>query len=160
MKTTIQILQTIYFAIFLFSVALITLMHIIPDPALAVFRIPKDIREIGPSLGLSWPMSLHVYQVFLILFLIILLLNGIGLWRLNVARWRSICSISSFLGLFLIWSIFLFFMLPFILHANLNPKNLETSLIYSMLAFVLFIVDLLTFAVVQKAKTDLKLTKK
>jgi len=126
-------------------------MHLIPAPALAVFRIPTNLREVGPSLGLSWPMSLHVYQIFLLLFLTILLLNGIGLRRLHIPKWRSICLGSSFLGLLLTWSIFLFFMLPFILKSNFDLRNLQTSLIYAFLALAFFIVDLLTFFIAQKA---------
>lgn len=148
----IKILQIIYVFIFILSISLITTMHVIPQPTLAVFRIPTNLREIGPQLGLVWPTSLEVYHVFLLLFFIVLLLNGIGLYRLYIPKWISICRISSFFGLFLAWSIFIFFMLPLILNINLDTKNLQTSLIYSLLSFGFLIVNLLTFAVFQEKR--------
>ena len=145
-----KILQVLYVFIFIFAIGLITATHTIPQPALAVFRMPAYLRGVGPSLGLSWPLSLHIYHVFLLLFFTVMLLNGIGLRRLNSPKWCSICRVSSFLGLFLMWSVFLFFMLPLILNNNFDPINLRTSFIYSLLAFAVFIVNLLTFVAVQK----------
>ena len=150
MRNITKILQIIYLAIFVSSIAFITVMHITPSPTLAVFRIPTELREVGPSLGLSWPTSLNVYHIFLLLFFTVVLLNGIGLHRLRIQKWRSILTISSFLGLLLMWSVFLFFMLPLILDENFDSINLKTSFIYSLLAFAFFIVNLLTFVVAQK----------
>lgn len=148
----IKILQFIYLGIFIFSIALIIVIHLVPAPALAVFRIPTNLREVGPALGLVWPTSLEVYHVFLLLFFTVLILNGIGLYRLHIPKWRSICKISSFFGLLLVWSIFMFFMLPLILESNLDAKNLKTSLIYSSFSFALLILNLLTFALVDKKR--------
>lgn len=148
----IKTLQIIYVFIFILSISLITTMHAMPQPVLAVFRIPTNLREVGPQLGLVWPTSLEVYHVFLLLFFTVLVLNGIGLYRLYIPKWISICRISSFFGLFLAWSIFLFFLLPLILEINLDTKNLQTSIIYSLLSFGFFIVNLLTFAVVQEKR--------
>lgn len=145
-----KILQVIYVFVFIFSISLITTMHIIPSPALAVFRIPQNLREIGPSLGLVWPTSLHVYHIFLFLFFTVVFLNGLGLRNLRIAKWRSILRISSFFGLLMMWSVSLFFMLPLILNNNFDPINLKTSFIYSLFSFAFFIVNLLTFTVVQK----------
>lgn len=148
----IKTLQIIYVFIFVLSISLITAMHSMPQPALAVFRIPTNLREVGPQLGLAWPTSLEVYHVFLLLFFIVLLLNGTGLYRLYIPKWISICRISSFFGLFLAWSTFLFFLLPLILKINLDSKNLQTSIIYSLLSFGFFIVNLLTFATVEEKR--------
>jgi len=146
----VKALRAIYVVIFVFSITMIVIMHTVPAPALAVFRIPTNLREVGPHLGLVWPTSLDVYHVFLLLFFMVLVLNGIGLYRLRIPKWRSVCKISSFFGLFLAWSIFMFFMLPLILNINLDTKNLQTSLIYSLFSFGIFVVDLLTFAVVEE----------
>lgn len=145
-----KILQGLYVFIFICAISIITATHTIPQPALAVFRMPGYLRGIGPSLGLSYPLSLHIYHVFLLLFFTVILLNGIGLRRLHVPKWRSICRVSSFLGLLLMWSVFLFFMLPLILNNNFDPINLRTSFIYSLLAFGVFIVNLSTFVAVYK----------
>lgn len=145
-----RILQALYVFIFIFSIGLIYAMHVVPPPALALFRVPTNLREVGPSIGLSWPTSLEVYHIFLILFFVVVILNGIGLHRLKVARWRSICKISSFLGLFLMWSVIMFFLYPLLVTANISVVHLKTSLIYSIFAFMFFNVSLLTFAVAQK----------
>lgn len=146
----IKILQAVYVFIFIFVIGLIVVMHTVPAPALALFRVPTNLREVGPSLGFSWPTSLDVYHIFLILFFAIIILNGIGLNRLNISKWRSVCKISSFLGLFLMWSVLLFFMLPLLIADNLSVIHLKTSLFYSLFAFVFFNVNLLTFAAAQK----------
>lgn len=151
-KAMVKILQVLYIIVFIFSIVLIIATHTVPAPALAVFRIPTNLREVGPQLGLVWPTSLDVYHVFLVLFFTVLLLNGIGLYRLYIPKWISICRISSFFGLFLAWSIFIFFMLPLILNINLDTKNLQTSLIYSLLSFGFLIVNLLTFAVAKEKR--------
>lgn len=145
-----KILQGIYVFIFIFAIGLIIALHVIPAPALALFRVPTNLREIGPYLGLTWPTSLEVYHIFLILFFIVIILNGIGLHRLKIARWRSICKISSFLGLFLVWSVLMFFMFPLLVTADISAIHLKTSLIYTFFAFVFFIINLLTFFAAEK----------
>lgn len=151
-KTMVKILQALYIIVFIFPISLITTMHIVPAPALAVLRMPTGLREIGQSLGLSWPTSLDVYHVFLILFFTVILLNGIAVYRLHIPMWRSICTVSSFLGMLLAWSIFLFFIFPFTLEGNFSAKNLQTFFVYSILAIVFFVIDLLTFTVAQEKR--------
>ena len=145
-----KVLQVIYLVIFLTSAGLMVVMHIIPDPALAVFRIPKELREVCPSLALGWPKSLEVYHVFLLSFFAVIILNGIGLYRIHIPKWRSICKTSSFFGLVLIGLIFIFFELPFGLRNNCDSNHLQTAFIYSSFLFGFFIIDLLTFFVAQK----------
>lgn len=145
-----KILLAIYIFIFIFTVGLIVATHTMPSPALAVFRIPQNLREVGPYLGLSWPTSLRIYHVFLFFFFTVVLLNAIGLYKINNPKWQSVCRISSFFGLLLTWSVSLFFILPLTLDSNFQATNLKTSFIYSLIAFALFIVNLLTFVVVQK----------
>jgi len=149
-----KILQALYVFIFIFAIGLIYVMHSVPAPALALLRVPTNLREVGPSLGLTWPTSLEVYHVFLMLFFTVIILNGIGLHRLKIAKWRSICKISSFLGLFLMWSVLMFFMFPLLVTADLNAIHLKTSLIYTFFAFVFFIINLLTFFAAEKAYTS------
>jgi len=145
-----KILLAIYVFVFIFAAGLIITMHATPSPVLAVLRIPQNLREVGPQLGMSWPTSLRIYQFFLVFFFTVVLLNGIGLSKINNQRWRSICKISSFFGLLLMWSVSLFFILPLTLDGNFYVTNLKTSLVYSLIAFALFIVNLLTFTVVQE----------
>jgi len=145
-----KILQGIYVFIFIFAIGLIIALHVVPAPALALFRVPTNLREVGPSLGLTWPTSLEVYHIFLILFFTIIILNGIGLHRLKIAKWRSICKISSFLGLFLMWSVIMFFTFPLLINADLSTIHLKTSLIYTFFAFTFFIINLFTYFAAEK----------
>lgn len=146
----IKTLQVLYVFIFIFSIGLIYAMHVVPPPALALFRVPTNLREVGPSIGLSWPTSLEVYHVFLLLFFTIIILNGIGLHRLKIAKWSSICKISSFLGLFLMWSVIVFFIFPLFANANLNTIHLKTSFVYVFFAFTFFVINLFTYFVAEK----------
>lgn len=148
----IKVLQALYIIVFIFSISLITVIHLIPAPAFAVFRIPTQLREIGPILGLTWPTSLEVYHAFLLMFFTIIILNGIGLYRISKPKWQSICRVSSFLGLFLAWSVFLFFLVPLFLNGDFGRINLQTSFIYSMFAFGFFIVNLLTFTIAEEKR--------
>ncbi|EKD96295.1 MAG: hypothetical protein ACD_24C00105G0003 [uncultured bacterium] len=149
-KKFIKGLLAIYISIFIIGTGLIVAMHATPSSALAVFRIPQNLREVGPELGMTWPTSLRVYHFFLVSFFILVLLNIVALSRLNEQKWRSICRISSFFGILLMWSTALFFVLPLTLDGNFQATNIQTALVYSMLAFGLFIVNLLTFTVAQK----------
>lgn len=146
-----KILQGIYVFIFIFAIGLIYVMHTVPPPALAFLRVPTNLREVGPYLGLTWPTSLEVYHIFLILFFTVIILNGIGLNRLKIAKWRSICKISSFLGLFLMWSVIMFFIFPLLVTADLSTMHLKTSLIYTFFAFFFFIINLFTYFAAEKA---------
>lgn len=143
-------LLAIYIIIFISSIGLIVAMHATPSPALAVFRIPQNLREIGPQLGMTWPTSLRVYQFFLALFFTTILLNTISLSKITSPKWRSICRISSFLGILLMWSVTLFYIFPLTLDGNFQATNIKTSIVYSIITFTLFIVNLLTFTVAQK----------
>lgn len=136
--------------VFIGAFGLIAAMHTTPSPALAVFRIPQNLQEVGPYLGMSWPMSLRIYHFFLLFFFTTVLINGIGLSKIPIPKWRSICKISSFFGMLLMWSATLFFLLSLSLEGNFHVTNLKTSLVYSIIAFTLFIVNLLTFTVTQK----------
>ena len=146
-----KILQALYVFIFIFAIGLIITLHVVPAPALALFRVPTNLREVGPFLGLSWPTSLEVYHVFLILFFTVIILNGIGLHRLKIPKWRSICKISSFLGLFLMWSVIMFFTFPLLINADLSAIHLKTSLIYTFFAFTFFVINLFTYFAAEKA---------
>src|SRR3989304_7729649 len=149
-KAFVKSLLAIYVFIFIIAVGLIIATHATPSPALAVFRIPRNLREVGPQIGFSWPTSLRVYHFFLVFFFTTVLLNGISLSKIANQKWHSICRISSFLGILLTWSVTLFFLLLLTLDGNFYATNLKNSLVFSLIAFALFIVNLLTFVVAQK----------
>ena len=149
-KPFVKSLLAIYGLVFIFAVGLMVAMHATPPPALAVFRIPQNLREACPSLAFGWPKSLEVYHVFLLSLFAVIILNAVSLYRLHIPKWRSICQSSSFLGLIIVFLIFLFFKLPFGLKSSCDSTGLQTALIYSSFLFGFFILDLLTLAVSRK----------
>ncbi len=146
--TALQIIYIILVFTFLLNAFVVDV--IVAPPALALLRVPSNIRAIGYLLNAPWTQSLKVYHIFLLIIAVLVLLNLVSLSRLENKTWRSICRISSFLGLFIVWSILLFFTLPFLLTGiTFNPVYLKTSLVYVSVSFILLIVDIATFAVAE-----------
>ncbi len=152
----ITALQAVYIGLFIVSLLnAFTVDFLFSPPALAILRVPSNLREIGLLLNAPWTQSLRIYHIFLLIAFTLGSLNLIGLSRLESAAWRSICKISSFFGLLILWAGFIFFMLPFLIQeADYNPVYLRTSLIYAAVTFILFVVDLATFAVAEEYKAE------
>lgn len=148
----VKVLQGVY--IFLFIAALMnafTVDILVAPPALALLRVPSNLRAIGEVLNAPWTQSLRVYHIFLLVVAVLASLNLLGLSRLNNPIWRTTCKISSFFGFFIFWSIFIFFALPFILTGfKFDPTYLRISLIYASITFGLLLVDIATFAVAEE----------
>src|SRR3989344_2102277 len=152
----VTILQAVYVGLFIaFLLNAFTVDILFAPPALAILRVPSNLREIGLLLNAPWTQSLRIYHILLLTTFTLGSLNLIGLSRLESQIWRSICKISSFFGLLILWAVFMFFMLPFLIQgADYNPVYLKTSLIYAAVTFVLFVVDLSTFAVAEEYKAE------
>jgi len=152
----VTILQAVYIGLFIaFLLNAFTVDVLFAPPALAILRVPTNLREIGLLLNAPWTQSLRIYHISLLILCILGSLNLIGLSRLESRIWRGICKISSFFGLLILWAGFIFFMLPFLIQGvNYNSVYLRTSLIYAAVTFMLFIVDLSTFAVAEEYKTE------
>ncbi len=150
----VTILQVVYVGLFIASLLnAFTVDVLFAPPALAILRIPTNLRQIGLLLNAPWTQSLQIYHIFLLIVFTLGSLNLIGLSRLESPTWRSICKISSFFGLLILWAGFIFFMLPFLIQGvDYNPIYLRTSLIYAAVTFILFIVDLSTFAAAEEYK--------
>lgn len=135
---------------FLFVLALVnafTVDILVAPPALAILRVPSNLRAIGEILNAPWTQSLRIYHIFLMIIAVLASLNLLGLSRIENPIWRSICKISSFFGFFIFWSIFIFFALPFILTGiKFDPTYLRISVIYASITFGLLLVDIATFA--------------
>ncbi|MBI2031203.1 MAG: hypothetical protein HYT08_01175 [Candidatus Levybacteria bacterium] len=146
--TYVKILQGVY--VFLFVLALVnafTVDILVAPPALAILRVPSNLRAIGEILNAPWTQSLRIYHIFLMIIAVLASLNLLGLSRIENPIWRSICKISSFFGFFIFWSIFIFFALPFILTGiKFDPTYLRISVIYASITFGLLLVDIATFA--------------
>ena len=143
----VKILQWVHLSIFLFTIALIVVVHNLPENKLEIFRVPQFLREIDQFLNFSWPSSLFIYQITLILFLTITFLNSLGLIFYSSLVWRIISDLASFLGLFVIWSAAFFLAFSLAVGYFSNSQNVQTALSFFIFALFLFILDLVTFFV-------------
>ena len=147
------ILQGIYITLFFaFLLNAFTVDVLFAPPALAILRVPTNIRGIGGIINAPFTQSLRLYHVLLLIVTVVGSLNLLGLSSLHSKFWRSACRISSFLGLLILWSGFMFFLLPFLISGNYAPVYLTTSIIYAAVTFVILVVDLATFAIAVKAR--------
>jgi len=143
----VKILQWIYLLIFIFVVGMIIVLHNVPNEMLVTLRVPQFLREIDPFLGYTWPSSLLVYQATLLFSLFLILVDSLGLFFYNALFWRIFSDLSSFLGLFVAWTIILFFVFSLTFSNVLEDDNIQTAIIFLVLSLFLFILDLVTFAV-------------
>src|SRR3989338_10221545 len=96
----VTILQAVYIGLFIaFLLNAFTVDVLFAPPALAILRVPTNLREIGLLLNAPWSQSLQIYHIFLLIIATFGSLNLIGLSRLEFPMWRSVCKISSFFGL-------------------------------------------------------------
>ena len=152
----VTLLQATYIGLFIiFVLNAFTVDVLFAPPALAILRVPSNLREIGLLRNAPWTQSLRIYHIFLLIAFTLGSLNLIGLSRLESRIWRSICKISSFFGLLILWAGFIFFMLPFLIQGvDYSPVYLRTSLIYAAVTFILLVVDLSTFAVAEEYRAE------
>jgi len=148
----VKLLQGTY--VFLFIIFLMnafTVDILVAPPALALLRVPSNLRAIGEILNAPWTQGLRIYHIFLLVIAILASLNLLGLSHLDNPIWRTTCKISSFFGFFILWSILIFFALPFILTGiKFDPTYLRISLIYVSITFILLLVDIATFAMAEE----------
>ncbi|MBI2028494.1 MAG: hypothetical protein HYT07_02680 [Candidatus Levybacteria bacterium] len=135
-KLNINILRFLYLFILIFTIVLVTPPHVFPPPNFMFLRFPTHLESMGSFLSVSWPITFEIYHLGLVVLTLIISINALGLTFLRI---RPIAKISSFLGLFLITAIFLFFLFPFM------KVNASTAIIYSIYFLFLLIVDLSTF---------------
>lgn len=143
----VKILQLLHFLVFLTLITFIILMHNLPANTFQILRIPTFLQQIDPFLVFSYPSSLFIYQITLILFLAIAFINSLGLFFYSARFWRLVSDLSSFLGLFVVWSVVLFFILSLSFEFFTTSENVQTAFVYVIIAFFLFILDLITFFV-------------
>ncbi len=147
--TLLQVVYIVIFFIFLLNVFAVDILF--APPHLALLRVPSNIRAIGFFLNAPWTQSLRIYHIFLLVITVLGSLNLIALSSLENSLWRIVCKISSFFGLLILWSIFMFFALPFILNGiSFDYIYLRISFIYAAVTFILLILDVATFLVVDR----------
>jgi len=142
------ILQGVYvFLFFAFLLNAFTVDVLFAPPALAILRVPTNIREIGEIINAPWTQSIRLYHVLLLITAVVGSLNLLGLSSLDSKLWRKALRLSSFLGILMLWSGFIFFLLPFLIVGRYSSVFIQTSMIYAIVTFIIFLVDLATFAV-------------
>lgn len=147
------ILQGVYvFLFFAFLLNAFTVDILIAPPALAILRVPSNIREIGEVMGAPWTQNLRLYHVLLLITTVIGSLNLLGLSSLHSRLWRRALRFSSFLGFIILSAGIIFFLLPFLIVDNYSSMFLRTSLLYASVTFVVLLVDAATFALAVKSR--------
>ena len=142
----VKILRWIYLGIFLVGFFTIVLLHVVPKPFLDIIRMPTFIRAAEPYLGFPYHPSLLVYQITLLLFLFISLVNAISLFFFSSNIMRKISVYTSFLGIVLIVSVGVYFLYS-LLAVGWRSTLTDTIFIYLTASFLLFILDIFTFKV-------------
>ena len=147
------ILQGVYvFFFFAFLLNAFTVDVLFAPPALAILRVPTNIREIGEIINAPWTQNIRLYHVLLLITTVVGSLNLLGLSSLHSKLWRRALRVSSFLGILMLWSGFMFFLLPFLIAGHYSSVFIQTSMIYALVTFIILLVDLATFAVAVKAR--------
>lgn len=147
-KRYVFILQGFYMVIFFtFLLSAFTADILFAPPAFAILRVPTNIREIGEVINAPWAQNIRLYHFALLIGAIVGSINLLGLSSLKSKMWRSSLRISSFLGVLILWSGLMFFLLPFLLEGSYSAIYLQSSIIYASVIFVLLLVDLATFAI-------------
>lgn len=155
----IKILQWIHVSTLIIGVGVIFLLHLYPENILDFLRLPAFLKDINPFLGFGWPASLHVYQVILVFFLVVSLIDALGLLFYESRPWRIFSDLSSFLGFLIIWPASVFFIFTLVSTEGLKPQSIHTALVYFGFTFFIFILDLVTWFVDEQAIFVRKLVK-
>ena|SRR3989344_5749407 len=138
----LKTLKLYYLFIIILTIILVLPTHIFPSPSFMPLRFPHYLEVMKPFLGISWPATFQIYHLVLLILAVIGSLNVLGI--VFYPQWRLIAQISSFVGIFFLTLMSLFFLFLFI---NVNPL---TSFIYGFYCIVLLVVDVLTFKAIAK----------
>lgn len=144
---SVKALQTIHLVVFVLTLFTIFSLHFYPQNFLDTLRLPLYLKSIDPFLGYSWPSSLYIYQVVLLFFIFLILIDGLGLFFYQSRFWRFVSDVSSFLGFLLMVPVTFFFIFTLVVAKNLTPDNVITATIYFAFSSFLFLLDLVTWYV-------------
>lgn len=139
MKQKNKILEQLkisYLLVFVLGALIIAPTHVFPPPTFMYARFPHYLEIMGSFLGVSWPMTFEIYHYVLYALAIIGSLNILGI---IFPKFKKAALASSFIGLFLISLMVLFFFFVFL------EVNASTAITYGFYSVVLLTVNLLTF---------------
>ena len=140
----VKILRWVYLGIFLIGFFTIVLLHAVPKPFLDIIRMPTFIRAAEPYLGFSYDPSLLFYQIILLSFFLIVLIDAVSLFFLSSNLIKKISSTFSFVGVILIGLVITYFLYSLLI-IGADSILTKTILIYLVVSFSLFTLDLYTF---------------
>lgn len=154
----INILSWTYLIIFAIFVKLIVILHTIPKPFLDVLRMPTFIRAAEPFLGFPYDPSLRVYQITLLTYIAITLVDGVSLLFFSSRFMKKLSAYSSLAGFTLMAAVFMYFLYSFFV-IGLEWTLLATAAIYLGVSLALMMLDLITFIVDEELITHLGVKK-
>ncbi len=140
----IKILRWVYLGVFLVGFFAIVLMHSVPKPFLDIIRMPTYIRAAEPFLGFPYDRSLLTYQITLLSFIFISLIDSISLFMFSSAWMRKLSAYASLIGIILIGFVGIYFLYSLFI-IGFGSALTSTILIYISISFLLFILDIFTF---------------
>lgn len=140
----VKILRLVYLGIFLVGFSMIVLLHVVPKPFLDIIRMPTYIRAAEPFLGFPYDRSLLTYQITLLSFIFISLIDSISLFMFSSDYMRKLSAYASFIGIILIGFVGIYFLYSLFI-IGLSSSLTSTILIYISISFLLFILDIFTF---------------
>ena len=142
----IKILRWAYLGIFLIGFFTTVLLHAVPKPFLDIIRMPTFIRAAEPYLGFPYDPSLLIYQITLLSFLFISLVDSLSLFFFSSNTMRKLSAYTSLLGVILIGFVGVYFLYSLFV-IGFSSTLTGTILIYLTVSFLLFILDIFTFRV-------------
>ncbi len=125
---------------FLGTMVMVAAMHLLPAPALEVWRAPSDLRHIAPLWGLSWPLAFDVYHVFLALLFGTGALTVAGLRRFTKQGVSGVCRLSALLGFLTAGTVFLYFFLQLPSDRPFPDQAVDSAVIFSLYALLLLVL--------------------
>ena len=144
--TSIKTLRWVYLIIFLVLVGMIILLHAIPKPFLDIIRMPTFIRAAEASLGFPYAKSLLIYQITLLFFVFVILIDAVSLFLFSSNLMKKISAYSSVVGFTLMAVVSLYFLYSLMI-LGLASSLIQTIVIYLVVSIFLMILDLYTFEV-------------
>lgn len=156
----VNILQWIHLLLFFSITSIIILLHIFTDDFLDFLRFPEYVKAIDAYTPINWPAGFHFYHVILISIILITFINGLGLRYYSNKIWRIISDLASFLNILFMWPTALFFLFTLASSEELSVQNIQSSLIFFAAAFLVFILDLVTWYVDDQSLIKIRRSKR
>jgi hypothetical protein len=143
----VKFLQWFYLGLFVAVLAVPTVFHNTSVSFLEVLRLPTFFEATQEVTGVNFVRSMTVYHFVFAYFLLIILIDAVSLfWYSNVFL-RQLSFLSSFIGLFVIGLMVIYFFVSFSVIGFSNYSVGLSAFVFLLLSLMFFILDLLTLYV-------------